>query len=244
MEKILVPVFALILGFAMVAGAAAGFEKDSIETSSGELNITFIGHGTLMFTFGGKVLHVDPFSRLTDYAQLPDADIVFITHDHRDHLDMAAIDHIRKKGTVFVSNESGAGKLEGAIVMKNGDVREIDGLKVEAVPAYNLVHMRSEGVPYHPQGNGNGYVITFGNKRVYVAGDTENVPEMKDLKGVDVAFLPMNLPYTMTPEMMAGAAKSFNPGILYPYHYGDTDPALVADLLKDTDIEVRIRKMK
>jgi L-ascorbate metabolism protein UlaG (beta-lactamase superfamily) len=104
--------------------------------------------------------------------------------------------------------------------------------------------MRSEGVPYHPQGNGNGYVITFGNKRVYVAGDTENVPEMKDLKGVDVAFLPMNLPYTMTPEMMAGAAKSFNPGILYPYHYGDTDPALVADLLKDTDIEVRIRKMK
>jgi L-ascorbate metabolism protein UlaG (beta-lactamase superfamily) len=122
MEKILVPVFALILGFAMVAGAAAGFEKDSIETSSGELNITFIGHGTLMFTFGGKVLHVDPFSRLTDYAQLPDADIVFITHDHRDHLDMAAIDHIRKKGTVFVSNESGAGKLEGAIVMKNGDV--------------------------------------------------------------------------------------------------------------------------
>jgi L-ascorbate metabolism protein UlaG (beta-lactamase superfamily) len=143
---------------------------------------------------------------------------------------MAAIDHIRKKGTVFVSNESGAGKLEGAIVMKNG--------------AYNLVHMRSEGVPYHPQGNGNGYVITFGNKRVYVAGDTENVPEMKDLKGVDVAFLPMNLPYTMTPEMMAGAAKSFNPGILYPYHYGDTDPALVADLLKDTDIEVRIRKMK
>lgn len=244
MERIVLTVFAMVLGLAMVAHGAAVFETDSFDTDSGDLEITFIGHGTLFFTFNGKVLHVDPFSRLADYVQLPDADVIFITHEHGDHLDVKAIDSIRKQGTVIVSNEGAGSKLEGAVVMGNGDVKDIAGLNVEAVPAYNLVHMRSEGVPYHPKGNGNGYVITFGGKRVYVAGDTENVPEMKNLKAIDIAFLPMNLPYTMTPEMMAEAAKSFNPGILYPYHYGDTDPALVVDLLKDTDIEVRIRKME
>jgi len=244
MEKILFAVLVLVLGFATVVQAAAVFETDRIETTAGDLSITFVGHGTLLITFGGKIIHADPFSRLTDYAQLPDADIIFITHEHRDHLDMEAIGSIRKANTVVISNASAGSKLKGAIVMANGDVKQIEGLKVEAVPAYNIVHMRSEGVPYHPKGNGNGYVITFGDQRVYVAGDTENVPEMKDLNDIDIAFLPMNLPYTMTPDMVADAAKSFNPGILYPYHYGDTDPALIVDLLKDTDIEVRIRKMK
>ena len=244
MDKILLAVLALVFGFATIVHGAAVFETDSFETDAGELDITFIGHGTLLFTFGGKVIHVDPFSRLADYSQLPDADIIFITHEHGDHLDMKAIDSIQKKNTVIFSNRSGSSKLEGAVVMANGDVKEIEGLKIEAVPAYNLVQMRSEGVPYHPKGNGNGYVITFGDKRVYVAGDTENIPEMKDLKNIDIAFLPMNLPYTMTPKMTAEAARWFNPGILYPYHYGDTDPALVVDLLKNTDIEVRVRKMK
>ncbi len=216
MEKILFAVLALVLGFATVVQGAAVFETDRIETTAGDLGITFIGHGTLLFTFGGKIIHVDPFGRLADYAQLPDADIIFITHEHGDHLDMNAIASILKDATVIVSNESGGSKLEDAIIMGNGDAREIEGLMVEAVPAYNLVHMRSEGVPYHPKGNGNGYVITFGDKRVYIAGDTENVPEMKGLKGIDIAFLPMNLPYTMTPEMMANAARSFSPGILYP----------------------------
>jgi L-ascorbate metabolism protein UlaG (beta-lactamase superfamily) len=105
--------------------------------------------------------------------------------------------------------------------------------------------MRSEGVPYHPKGNGNGYVLAFGDKRVYVAGDTENTPEMKALKGIEIAFLPMNLPFTMTPEMVADAAKAFKPRILYPYHFGETDTAKIVDLLKDSrEIEVRIRKMK
>jgi L-ascorbate metabolism protein UlaG (beta-lactamase superfamily) len=113
------------------------------------------------------------------------------------------------------------------------------------VPAYNIVHKRSSGSPFHPKGQGNGYVVTFGDKRVYIAGDTENVPEMKRLKGIDIAFLPMNLPYTMTPEMVADAAKAFAPKILYPYHYGKTDPTKLVDLLKDTKgIEVRIRKMR
>jgi L-ascorbate metabolism protein UlaG (beta-lactamase superfamily) len=105
--------------------------------------------------------------------------------------------------------------------------------------------MRSEGKPFHPKGEGNGYVITFGEKRVYVAGDTENIPEMKKLEKIDIAFLPMNLPYTMTPEMVADAAKAFKPKLLYPYHYGETDTSRILELLKDTKkIEVRIRKMK
>jgi L-ascorbate metabolism protein UlaG (beta-lactamase superfamily) len=105
--------------------------------------------------------------------------------------------------------------------------------------------MRSEGVPFHPKGNGNGYVITFGDKRIYVAGDTENIPEMKQLKDIDVAFLPMNLPYTMTPEMVADAARAFKPKVLYPYHYGETEPSKLIELMKDTpEVEIRIRKMK
>ena len=129
--------------------------------------------------------------------------------------------------------------------MKNGDTQTIDGIGIKAVPAYNLVHTRSPGTPYHLKGIGNGYVLTFGDKRVYVAGDTENTPEMKALQQIDCAFLPMNLPYTMTPEMVADAAKAFKPKILYPYHFGDTDTSKLAALLKDVkDIEVRIRNMK
>jgi L-ascorbate metabolism protein UlaG (beta-lactamase superfamily) len=105
--------------------------------------------------------------------------------------------------------------------------------------------MRSEGVPFHTKGNGNGYVITLGDIRIYVAGDTENIPEMKQLKDIDVAFLPMNLPYTMTPEMVADAARAFKPKVLYPYHYGKTDPTKLVELMKDTpEVEVRIRQMK
>jgi L-ascorbate metabolism protein UlaG (beta-lactamase superfamily) len=124
-------------------------------------------------------------------------------------------------------------------------VKSIGGLKIEAVPAYNIVHKRDSGQPFHPKGIGNGYIITFGDKRVYIAADTENIQEMKELKGIDIAFLPMNLPYTMTPEMVADAAKAFKPKILYPYHYGETDTSKLLNLLKDSkEIEVRIRKMK
>ena len=129
--------------------------------------------------------------------------------------------------------------------MKNRDVQLIEGLTIEAIEAYNLVHKRDDGNPYHPKGSGNGYVITFGDRRVYIAGDTENIPEMKKLEKIDVAFLPMNLPYTMTPEMVADAATAFKPKILYPYHFGETDATILAGLLKpDKQIEVRIRNLK
>ena len=129
--------------------------------------------------------------------------------------------------------------------MKNGDVQTVNGLKIQSIPAYNLVHKRDNGQPFHPKGVGNGYIITFGDRRVYVAGDTENIPEMKSLREIDCAFLPMNLPYTMTPEMVADAAKAFQPKILYPYHFGNTDTSKLLTLLQDQkEIEVRIRNMK
>ena len=223
----------------------ATFETDTIKTSAGDLKITFLGHGSLYFTFGGKVMHVDPFSVVADYSTLPKADIVLLAHEHMDHLDLKALNPVRSDKTIVVLPEVCAKQVEGGLVMKNGDVKTVGGLKIEAVAAYNIVHKREAGQPFHPKGVGNGYIISFGDKRVYVAGDTENIPEMKNIKNIDVAFLPMNLPYTMTPEMAADAAKMINPRILYPYHYGETDTSKLVALLKDTkEIEVRIRKMK
>ena len=228
----------------MEAAAQEKFETDVIKTSAGNLEITFIGHGTLIFTFGGKVIHIDPWTQLADYSKLPKADLILITHEHRDHLDVKAVDILRKETTAIVCPKITAQQVKGATVMNNGDVKTVEGLKIEAVPAYNLVHKRDIGQPFHPKGDGNGYIITFGDKDVYVAGDTENIPEMKKLKGIDIAFLPMNLPFTMTPEMVADAVLAFKPKVLYPYHFGETDTPKLLALLKDSGIDVRIRKMK
>jgi L-ascorbate metabolism protein UlaG (beta-lactamase superfamily) len=228
-----------------VAWAQGSYETDNFNTTAGDLKITFIGHGTLMFTFGGKVVHVDPISSSYNYEGLPKADLILVTHEHGDHLDADAIKFLTKKGTDLVVTQACAEKVPGSIVMNNGDSKTVAGLKIEAVPAYNIVHKRGGGQPYHPKGRGNGYVITFGDRRVYIAGDTENVPEMKKLKSIDIAFLPMNLPYTMTPEMVADAAKAFQPKILYPYHFGRTDTTKLIALMQDApDIEVRIRKLQ
>jgi L-ascorbate metabolism protein UlaG (beta-lactamase superfamily) len=223
---------------------ATQFEKDVIQTSAGELEITFLGHGTLMLAFDGKIIHVDPFGRVADYAQLPKADMVLITHEHGDHMDLGALAHIRIGQTEVVLTETCAEQVAGGIVMRNGDTRTVKGITIEAVPAYNIVHKRPNGQPFHPEGVGNGYILTFGDKRVYVAGDSENTPEMKALRDIECAFLPMNLPYTMTPEMVADVAKAMQPKILYPYHYGDTDTSKLVALLKEQPgIEVRIRKL-
>ena len=226
-------------------GTELGFEQDIIETSAGDLKITFIGHATLMFNFIGRVIHVDPVSREANYTNMPKADLILVTHEHGDHLDTKVINVLRKEGTQIVLTKACAEKVAGGIIMQNGDIRTVQGLKIEAVPAYNIVHKRSNGTPYHPEGRGNGYVLTFGDKRVYLAGDTENTPEMKRLKNIDIAFLPMNVPYTMTPEMVVDAAKAFKPKILYPYHYGQTNPQKLVNLMKDSKyIEIRIRKLR
>jgi L-ascorbate metabolism protein UlaG (beta-lactamase superfamily) len=220
------------------------FESDIIPTSAGEVVISFLGHGSLMFGFDGMNIYVDPFSAVADYSKLPPADLILLTHEHQDHLDPVALAQIRNERSVVILAEVCARQVKGGIVMHNGDERTVNKLRIQAVPAYNLVHMRGDGQPYHPKGTGNGYVLTFGDQRVYVAGDTENIPEMKDLKGITCAFLPMNIPYTMTPEMAADAARSFQPKILYPYHFGQTVVSRLSDLLKDApQIEVRVRKL-
>mgnify|MGYP000854522803 CR=1 FL=1 len=236
---------AALLVILMTHKSAQAAQTDVLKTNAGDLDMVLIGHGTLYFVFNGKVYHVDPWSKLADYTALPKADVALITHEHKDHLDPGAIMAVSKPETKIIVTPAARDMLDAGEVMQNGDVRELPGgVRVEAVPAYNIVHKREGGEPFHPKGRGNGYVFTFGDKKVYVAGDTEDIPEMAKLTDIDVAFLPMNLPYTMTPEMAAKAARSFKPKVLYPYHYGETDPQKLVDLLKDSGIEVRVREMR
>jgi len=245
MKAILVMV---LVSMALLQPVSGQFESDVINTSEGELEMFFVGHGTLMFTFNNLVIHIDPVMREADYPSLPDADLILVTHQHGDHLDMTAINHLLKTDTRVVMTETCMEQLEDfeAVVMKNGDVETVKGIRIHAIAAYNMVHKRSNGQAYHPKGEGNGYLMKFGMTHVLVGGDTENIPEFKELKApIGVAFLPMNLPYTMTPAMVADAAKTIQPEILYPYHFGQTDPQELVDLLKDEKgIEVRIRDLK
>jgi L-ascorbate metabolism protein UlaG (beta-lactamase superfamily) len=220
-------------------------KEDIIPASSGDLKLTTISHASLMFSYAGKVIYVDPVSTATDYSKLPKADLILVTHDHPDHLDRDAIAAVSTPKTTLVVSPICAKALPDARVLPNAQKGSFAGLEIEAVPAYNLIHKRPDGQPFHNKGDGDGFVVTFGDKRVYIAGDTENTPEMKSLKGIDIAFLPMNLPYAMTPDMVADAAKAFRPKILYPYHFSSTDPLLLLELLKqEKDIEVRIRDMR
>ena len=221
---------------------------DTIKTNKGNLIIHPIGHGSLMLEFDGKVIHIDPFSQVADYTTLPKADLILITHQHYDHLDSTALENIYKSNTTIYWTQEcqKSSKFQKpATILKNGDRIDFKGITIEAVPAYNIVNKRPDGTPFHPKGEGNGYILTLGNQRVYVAGDTENIPEMNNLGRIDIAFLPVNLPYTMTPEMFLDAAKMVKPRILYPYHFGKTDMQKVLELFKEEkNIEVRLRKME
>ena len=203
-----------------------------------------IKHGSLRMQVGEKWIYVDPVTTavkpVTDYSTLPQADYILVTHEHFDHLDSVAINQLTKQGTVLITNarchEILGGKGE---VMANGDSRTLsEGWTVDAVPAYNN---SPEKLKFHPKGRDNGFVLTIEGMRIYIAGDTEDIPEMAALKDIDVALLPCNLPYTMTPEQCARAAKMFNPTVLFPYHYGETDIQQVVKLLEGSGIDVRIR---
>jgi len=216
--------------------------EDIVPTSHGDLRIALLGHASLMFTWEGIIIHVDPVSAEADYSGLPKADIILVTHEHFDHLDPKLIATLLLPSTEIVCNAESKAKLHRAQILKNGEKTLIQGVGIEAVPAYNITGMRTEGVPYHPKGIGNGYVLTFGNVRVYVAGDTENTPEMKALTNIDVAFLPMMRPYAMSLEMIADAARAFRPKILYPYHTKETESEMLGLLLSDIPgIDVRFR---
>lgn len=238
---ILIPLITIYLGLNAQT-------SDTIQTSKGKIIIHFLGHSSLMFEFDGKNIYVDPYSKVADFKQLPKADLILITHQHGDHLDSMAIASIYRTGTnLFWTKEcekSSRFKVTGKI-LSNGDKLIWKGILIETVPAYNIVNKRSNGIPFHSPGEGNGYILTFRNKRIYIAGDTENIPEMLRFRPIDIAFIPMNLPYTMTPEMVKDAALMINPHILYPYHYGKTDTSIIVNLLKDSpSIEVRLRSME
>jgi L-ascorbate metabolism protein UlaG (beta-lactamase superfamily) len=224
----------------------AKYEEDVFNAGDGNaVKLTFFGHASFMITYGKTVIHVDPVEEHADYSKLPKADIVLVTHDHSDHFSPSVISQLRSSDTHVVLTAKCAKKISGGIVLANGDAKIVRGIRIEAVPSYNIVHMRSAGIPFHPKGEGNGYAVSLGKLRVYAAGDTENTPEMKTLRNIDIAFLPMNLPYTMTPEMAADAALAFRPKVLYPYHYGETDTSRLTALLSGArDIDVRIRKMR
>lgn len=219
------------------------FASDTFRTQDGgELTITFIKHASLMITYQGHVIQVDPVSTYADYSTFPKADVILITHEHGDHLDLQAIGQSEKPETLLIANENSRKLIGKGTGMKNGDTNTLlDYLTIEAVPAYNTT---PDHLKFHPKGRDNGYILTLGGTRIYIAGDTEDIPEMESLKDIDIAFLPVNQPYTMTVAQAARAARMFTPKILYPYHYGDTPIQLLAEELKDSPIEVRIREMQ
>ncbi len=208
--------------------------------ASDTIAIHSVGHGSLYFEYKNQVIHVDPYSAQADYNTLPDGSLIFITHGHSDHYDLNALNKIKTDSTILVCTQAvkNLGTFSGTTsVLNNGDSAVFKGIPVEAIPAYNITN-----TSFHPKGAGNGYVFTFGEKRVYVAGDTENIPEMGNLGKIDIAFLPMNLPYTMTPTSAAAAAKIIKPDILYIYHFSNSDTASLRKLLIDQPMKVRMGK--
>ena len=228
---------------------AKEIQTDTFETQNGEIvTVHFIQHASLYFTFNGITIYVDPVNyEGVEYKSLPKADVILISHDHYDHFDKNAITDILTANTTIYCNATTQELLETGVVLKNGahisykNVRnnEYNYIDIEAVPAYNTTAGRDM---YHPKGRDNGYIITLGGSRIYIPGDCEDMPEMKEYKDIDVAFLPVNQPYTMTVEQAIRAAKTINPKILYPIHYSDTDLSGLS-VLKDDGIEVRIFKM-
>lgn len=218
---------------------------DSYDTGVDSLYVTLVGHGSLMFEYKGKIIQVDPYSSVANYSKLPKADLILITHEHADHLDQNAIDAVKKNDTKYIVSKICNEKLGYGNIIGNGDKVEWEGISIEAVPAYNIINKKPSGEHYHPKGQGNGYILTFDALHVYIAGDTENISEMDLLKGtIDIAFLPKNLPYTMSDEMFIDAAKKVSPRYLYPYHFSEFDETKINKALDGTNIKLVIRPMK
>jgi L-ascorbate metabolism protein UlaG (beta-lactamase superfamily) len=232
--------FSLLLLAGAVLIAQPQRPVEQFQTSAGPVKITPIRHASMMIQAEGKVIQVDPWSQ-GNYDGIPQADLILITDVHPDHLDAPLIAKLSKTGTVIIAPEAAAKTVTQAKVLHNGDSTTWEGWKIEAVPMYNLKRGPSEGKFYHDKGRGNGYILTYGGMRFYIAGDTEGIPEMRALKNIDVAFIPMNLPYTMTPEEAADAVKAFHPKIVYPYHSKGSDIKVFAKALEGTGIDVRLR---
>jgi len=221
----------------MGAPLLAAKQAEEFKTSAGTLKITPIQHASLMIEAGGQVVYVDPAQG--SYDGLPKADLILLTDIHGDHLVPAVIDKVKKAGTTIIAPAAVAATVKEAMVMKNGDTKKIGSWTIEAIPMYNMKRGPSAGQLYHDKGRGNGYVVTYGGMRFYFSGDTENIPEMRALKNIDVAFVCMNLPYTMPPDEAAEAVKAFHPKIVYPYHYMGSDLKVFQTALNGIDVRLR-----
>lgn len=219
-------------------------EVDIFKTDNGkEVKLHALVHSSIRIEYGDMELYIDPVrqlgNRTIDYTSIPQADLIFVTHEHGDHFDKEAIKHLTRVGSRFITNSRCAEMMGYGLVMKNGEKQDLDsGILVEAVPAYNTTEGRTQ---FHPKGRDNGYILTLDGLRIYIAGDTEDIPEMAGIKDIDVAFLPCNQPYTMTTEQLVKAARMIKPKVLFPYHYGQTDVSTLPSTLKADGIDVRIR---
>jgi L-ascorbate metabolism protein UlaG (beta-lactamase superfamily) len=221
--------------------AAVSLSADNIPATGGDIVVTPLGHASVLIEHAGKVIEVDPASMAFDIAKAKPGDLVLITDIHGDHLDPKALPKARKAGAPVVIPAAAKEQVPDGTAIGNGESRTVAGVAIEAVPMYNLQRGPSAGQLFHTKGRGNGYVITVGGKRLYFAGDTECIPEMKALKNIDVAFIPMNLPYTMTPAEAAECVKAFQPKIVYPYHSNGQKPEEFREALKgEKNVEVRI----
>jgi L-ascorbate metabolism protein UlaG (beta-lactamase superfamily) len=223
-------------------------QSDTVETSKGLLKITPLYHGSVMLEFAGKVIHIDPWSQ-ADYTGIPQADMILITHTHADHMDPTILKTLRKESTVVVTSEAVNDTLNGCCgnpeTLRNGEMKTFLDIEIEAVPMYNLTFGPSPGKPWHHKGIGNGYVLNFGDTRVYFSGDSECIPEMRALKNISIAFVAMNPPRTMPTAEAAVCVQAFKPKIVYPYHYRGQNIQEFADAVRSTfGIEVRLRKLE
>jgi L-ascorbate metabolism protein UlaG (beta-lactamase superfamily) len=225
--------------FAMSLFTYAASAPQTFPTSAGEVKITPLNHASTLIEAGGKIIYLDP-AKPVKFAGLPKADLILITDIHGDHMDPASVAEITKTGTELLAPPAVVVTVTAAKPIANGETKMWQGWTIEAIPAYNLTRGPAPGKLFHDKGRGNGYVLTYGGKRFYFSGDTEGVPEMRALKNIDVAFVCMNLPYTMPPEEAADAVKAFHPKIVIPYHYRGSDLAVFKKGLEGTGIEVRL----
>ena len=207
--------------------------------TEGQVEVTPITHGSVVLTWQNKTIYVDPWSQ-GNYENIPPADLILITDIHADHMDPEQIAKVRKSDTLIIASAAVQKTVSDAQILNNGETTEVIGIQIEATPMYNLERGPQPGQLYHTKGRGNGYILSFGNQRIYLSGDTACIPEMKQLRDIDVAFVCMNLPYTMTPEEAAGCVNAFKPKVVYPYHYGDSDLNAFKEAVTDPGIQVRI----
>jgi L-ascorbate metabolism protein UlaG (beta-lactamase superfamily) len=228
-----------LLFCALALPAFAADQTQTFITGTQAVRITPIYHATAKITAGRDVIYIDPAKPAKIEGMAP-GDLILITDIHGDHMDAADVAALSKNGTLVIAPAAVQKTITQAKVLGNGDSTRWRDWKITAVPMYNIVHNQPSGAPYHDKGRGNGYVLNFGGKNFYFAGDTEGTPEMRALKNIDVAFIPMNLPYTMTPLEAADAVKAFHPKVAIPYHYKGQDIAEFKKALAGTGIEVRL----